>query len=712
MLESEKAMGGVSAHDRAIQLLVSDVKEQRLQLPELQRGYVWKSTQVRDFFDSLYHEYPTGQLLVWVTDDSSHARGLSAAGIDATTSRPQLLLDGQQRLTSLYAVMTGKEIVAKEGTTTRAVDIVFNVHTQTFRVATVAERRQSGWVSLTKLFTEGLLAVLQDLKLDLSSPDTAHVLDNLRQLEGIKNYQYRVTVLESLTYAEVTDIFVRINSGGTKLGNADLALAQLSSRWRGITGALDSLRARMKVLGWQAKDIETIALRVLSAILTGRATLGEIFKAPRLEQLTADQLRDAWERVVPSLEAAVQFIRQNCLIDDLSMLPTDYVLVPLALFFDRQQSSITSIQTRDLQRWLYMALIWARYSSSSETSLDQDLAALNAQDPINRMIRNIEDKVGPRRPITERELRDQLKNSPMMVMAYVLARWDHAQDWVTGLEIGAGHQVSIHPIFPKSSLPGQYRTRVASRTLNQVANLVFISSRSARMAGQRSPEEYLQEIPADRLRSQNVPLDRSLWSPAAFEAFLLERRTLLAGAINDLLRTLSGDEVLWSASNAPVIEARVNAVEQQLRVIIAERLESDWGPSAWKKCIPGDIQDGVRQRIDKLIKQKPYEADLYESLQGKLEQCLFSDYQQIVAHNWDRFRDVFGSKQELAQYLGHVLNARNALKHGRRLNQGELATTEGALYWLEHCLNHATSAESDDEVEIEDQTPALVHQRV
>lgn len=98
---------GINAHDSEIKQLVADVLDGYLQLPALQRKYVWKSTQVRDFFDSLYRQYPTGQLLVWETDDQSQARDLSAQGIGSSYRRPQLLLDGQQRLTSLYAVMTG-----------------------------------------------------------------------------------------------------------------------------------------------------------------------------------------------------------------------------------------------------------------------------------------------------------------------------------------------------------------------------------------------------------------------------------------------------------------------------------------------------------------------------------------------------------------------------------------------------------------------------
>jgi len=680
---------GISAHDREIQLLVNDVQSSHLQLPELQRKYVWKSTQVRDFLDSLYYQYPTGQLLVWETDDLPHARDLSAEGISADSRRPQLLLDGQQRLTSLYAIMTGQPLVTREKAKT--VDIVFNAFSERFEVATVAYRLQSGWVSVTRVFTQGILPVFNELKLDYNSEEAQHALKSLTRLEAIKGYRYRVTVLEGLTYDEVTSIFVRINSGGTRLSNADLALAQISSRWRGVSTKLDQFQHQLKKLGWDLD--QTILLRVLSAILTNRATLSELFKADRTKGLTETKLSDAWERAQPAIMKAAQFIKQNCLIDYPDMLPTNYILVPLAIFFDRYGENVTEEQARNLQRWLYMALIWMRYSGSSETALDQDLAALSSDTPIQRMIQNIEDKVGPRRPVAERDLQDQLSNSPFMVMAYVLARRSHAQDWFSGVAIGAGQELEYQLIFPKNVLGGRYSSRQDSRVLNQVANLAFLTPR----ASTKSPYQHLSRVPQARLEAQYVPLDQALWLPEHFDQFVAVRRRMLADALNDLLRSLSGDQKLWSVSDPVIVEVRINDLERQCRELIASRLTADWGASAWKKCIPGDIQDRVRQRIEQQLKQKPYEADDYSSFQAKLEQCQFSDYQQIIAVNWDRFQDAFGAKAQLQQYFAAVTTARNALKHGRTLNPGELATTEGALYWIEECLRHAVQIDQGED---------------
>jgi hypothetical protein len=109
---------------------------------------------------------------------------------------------------------------------------------------------------------------------------------------------------------------------------------------------------------------------------------------------------------------AISFLVHNCKIDRLALLPTNNVLIPLVAFFDRANGQVAGEDTRTLQRWVYMAMIWSRYSGTVETRLDQDVAALSKEQPIQNMIRNIEDVVGSRRPVTERELQDQRKILP------------------------------------------------------------------------------------------------------------------------------------------------------------------------------------------------------------------------------------------------------------------------------------------------------------
>lgn len=689
----------ITAQDKEIQALIADIKERKLLLPEMQRAYVWKSTQVRDLFDSLYHDYPSGQLLVWKTDDLPvGSRSASVEGDSPEQREPQLLLDGQQRLTSLAAVMLGLPFKVRD--TSKNIDIAFNIYTEKFEVVGPRQRAQTGWVSLTRLFTQGLATILADLRFDFSSPDASDVLERLKRLENIKKYKYRVNVLERLSYAEVTHIFVRTNSGGTRLGYGDLALAQVSSSWRGVTKKLEDYQKEVKKKGLGLELDNGILLRAIAVVLTKQSRFVRFLKSDH-QELTVDELKAGWERAKQALERSIAFLEHNCMIDRMDLLPTRSVFMPLVGFFDRYGESVSNAQLRDLQRWVYMALIWSRYSGSSETAMDQDIAALDKEHPIQAMIKNIEDVVAQNRSITENELRDQRKNSPYMLMSYILARRAHAQDWFNGTMIGNNHasDLILHHIFPKTLLGKRYKLREESRIVDQVANLVFLTSPLSKAESNRAPIDCLPKIEEQRLRSQSVPLDRKLWELDHFEECMKQRRTMLADAINQLLQSLAGEKYLVSPGSAEMLEARVSTIEQQLRQLVERRLIESWGASAWKRVVPEDIRSKVQERIVKQVANKPYESGLYDTLAAKLMFCQFSDYFKVikVKTNWPMFEDVFGTEEAFAKYGGMAIDARNALKHSRDLTHIDLAAAEAGLSWLEECLAKAKLEEENEE---------------
>ncbi len=462
---------------------------------------------------------------------------------------------------------------------------------------------------------------------------------------------------------------------------------------------LDEFQQKAKALGWEFDD--SILLRVLSAIATNQATLSQFFKAGRDEQLTEEKLREAWQHAKPAMIQAIHFIKQNCLIDRPDMLPTNYVLVPLAVFFDRYHQ-VTQQQERQLQRWLYTALLWSRYSTSSETNLDQDIKALGDENPIGRMIQNIEDKVGAGRRITERELQDELSNSPFMVMAYVLARRNGAKDWFHAINIGEGQDLEYHHIFPKALL----KDRFSGRVVNQVANLAFLSQRANAKISASAPTTYLPQIESVRLQTQYVPTDETLWNLDRFEDFVQERRTLLANAINDLLASLMDDPVPWVSDITGQIAARLGAVEQDLRALIEQRLTEAFGSNSWKQRVPEDIRTQVQQRIEQRIKHHPYETDMYQSMAVKLSLCNFGDYGKVIKYNWDIFDDIFSDKPTFDRQMMAVQDGRNALAHGRNMNEGEQHMAAGGLYWFEQCIRVANRAdELDPESEADENSP-------
>jgi len=318
----------------------------------------------------------------------------------------------------------------------------------------------------------------------------------------------------------------------------------------------------------------------------------------------------------------------------------------------------------------------------------QDIAALASEQPIQAMIQNIEDVVGRQRPVTEHELQSQLKNSPYMLMAYILARKAGAQDWFNGVVIGKGlaqQEVHLLHIFPKSLLGQRYDLRKDSRIVDQVANLVFLSAPISKSAANRPPANYLPEIEEQRLRAQYMPLQRDLWELDHFEECMRQRRTMLADAINQLLQSLAGEKSIVVHGPVEMMEARVNAIEQQLRRLVEQRLSEARGQNAWKQLVPDDIRTEVQKRIAQQEASKPYEMGQYQTLASKLMFCQFSDYFKIiqVKTNWPLFEDVFGTEKAFAKYASMAIDARNALKHGRDLSHVDLSAAETGLSWLE-----------------------------
>ena len=432
-------------------------------------------------------------------------------------------------------------------------------------------------------------------------------------------------------------------------------------------------------------------------MLTGQSRFTRFFKGDQ-QQVTIDDLKASWERAKKALGQSISFLIHNCMIDRLEMLPTHSIFIPLVYFFDHYGTDATNVQLRDLQRWVYMALIWSRYSGSSETAMDQDIAAFTKEQPIQAMIQNIEDVVGPQRPITERELRDQKKNSPYMLMAYVLARRLHAQDWFSGVVIGSNHVLDIllHHIFPPSLLGQAHKSTDDSH--HQVANLIFLATPVDKNISKRQPSMYLPNVDEQRLKAQYMPLEPNLWVLEQFEECMLQRRTMLASAINQFLLSLSEDKHIWVSTSVDKLEIRIDALEHQLRKLIARRLTEARGESAWDQLVPKDIRNRVQTLVKKREESKPYEAGQHETLDTRLKFCLFSDLKKILKENWLHFQDDFGKDPVLfEQYSSSAINARNSIKHGNDLSNVDLASAEAGLLWLEECLHKIEVEEASED---------------
>ena len=206
-------------------------------LPEFQRGYVWSREQVRHFMSSLYHENPVGSLLIWTTNTDADVRG----DVESPAGNIKLIVDGQQRITTLYGISRGKAPPFFRGNPNSFLNLYFNLDGakgEEFEFyGPVKMKDNPRWVSVTRVLQEGAVKVFLE-----SGQHDELALAKLNRLEAVQKKMFHIETITGKDLDEVVDIFNMVNSGGTKLNAADLAMAKLSARW---PAARDEMEARL-----------------------------------------------------------------------------------------------------------------------------------------------------------------------------------------------------------------------------------------------------------------------------------------------------------------------------------------------------------------------------------------------------------------------------------------------------------------------------------
>ena len=560
-------------HPMSIIDLVKEFERGQMQLPEMQRAYVWKSTQVRDLLDSLYRGYPTGNILRWeTTDNSVELRNPSFEQQTEKWTNSYLLLDGQQRLTSLAAVIQGKKIIVRDSR--RPIDIYFNLeheediyeteldgedendnifetsddddtdeknplvnYNKPFIVANNRVKQNPVWISVTEVFqSNDITPFLKRIGIkDLDDPRYVKYQERLKKLMDIREYKFPViTLKKELKYDEVADIFVRVNSLGTKLKGSDLALAQITSKWHGSLKEFDDFCKECKNINWDI-NIGTL-LRTLVAIGTGQSK----FKA--VSSLSLKDLQKSWQDTKEAVAFTLTYLNNNFDIENQNLLSSPYFITTLAYFVHSKQKNISEADTNILKKWFLIANAKGRYSwGSSESKLDEDLTAIR-QGNIGKLLDIIAGQFG-RLEITEDDLRGKNRTSGFFKTIFTLMHKNGARDWNTDLVISMRHpgkkdKIEFHHIFPKNILKDRYDRK----EINDIANLTFIGKTTNITISDQDPNVYIKKIATEKglgiLKQHCIPEDEELWHTNRFIDFTNERRKLLLELINDYLNNI------------------------------------------------------------------------------------------------------------------------------------------------------------------------------
>lgn len=712
---------------RAIASLMEDIDPDRgvIALPALQRTFVWEDRRVRDLLDSLFIGFPVGTLVLWHTGDERDARALGVARRELRSTT--LVIDGQQRLTSLYAVIRGKAVEDKDGSK-RLITIAFRPRDGRFEVSDAAIQRDPEFLAnVTELWNgprtksqirQALLKELRDKGRTVDEAYAEAVDQNLDRAQAIRDYRFstvdirKTTAAEEVTDEDVAEIFVRINNQGTRLRQADFVLTLLAVFHGKLRDRIEVRAAEMSKNGVIEVDTQQV-LRAACAVGFGRARMSAIYRYLRgVDPTTRDtdpsrrveRLEKLDRAATECLDATVwrdymlRVMRAGFISDSL-VASTNAVVNAFAFYVMGHGVGVPKQRLDEvISRWLFGTLLTARYSSSSETKFEEDLTRVRERDA-DGFVRALDDVLAD--TITgdywvrtlPASLETQQRRAPAALAfraAQVVldARALFSDQLLRNLldPPGQGSRAAseMHHLFPKAWLRDHGVND--RRRINQVANLADVGWRENSAVGKDGPATYVAPLRASQGLTEDrwgrmcaehaLPLG---WESMEYEEFLSRRRPGMADVIRIAFRKLGGEPDAppltppWFLPGAEVVWQRVAVVELALRGIVREVYAARF-PDAAATKIEETLDSRERETLQRAVRFRPAAADPL----GVVDYLYLAQLPALLFASdvWPNVRERLDAgpnpKQKIQEAVGHIVPVRNEIAHLREVSPDRL----------------------------------------
>jgi len=574
--------------DYNLQSLIQQISIGTIGLPDIQRPFVWKDTKVRDLFDSMYKGYPVGYFLFWA---NSYTKDNKTIGTDGKQKTPDLLIvDGQQRLTSLYAVTRAQEII-RENFSREHIVISFKPLEEKFEIPDAATRRSAEYIqNISEIFNPeaNLFKITNDfvIKLQksrtLSDEDVLKIQNNIQRLKNLENYPFSALELNaSIDEEQVADVFVRINSKGKNLNMADFILTLMSVFWDDGRKEIEQFcqdsrlpnKSKATSFNYIIEPKPDQMLRVAVGLGFHRARLQYVYSILRGKDLETGKFSE--ERRIEQFEILKNAQEQTLNVQNFhdflksihlaGFIKGDYIssnnnLLYSYVFFliGKVQFKVNLHELKNLiAKWFFMVTITKRYTSSPETQMEIDLAKLRGissdiefKEVINGIIDNAITDDFWTTILPMDGLATSSSSSPAIYSYYASLSILDAKGLFSNLKINDLLQQGIrskksalerHHLFPKSYL--QKNGYSEQRDRNQIANYALVEWDDNLEILDKAPAKYLPKY-INRFNESELkqmyywhalPIN---WQDMDYKDFLIERRKSMALVIKDAFHKL------------------------------------------------------------------------------------------------------------------------------------------------------------------------------
>lgn len=543
-----------------ISAILDKIDENQLFVPAFQREYVWKRDDAKQLLDSLIKEYPTGTMLTWETNKPPELKGPHK--YNEKQGAVRILLDGQQRITTLYMLISGN--IPPYYTT---IDITNDtrglyVNVETRELEYYSQRKMDKdprWQNITTIFQKHVRAkdIYRELEAKGETVDRARedlIDDNMQAVQSILERDFpEQTIPIKASIREAIDIFYKVNASGVALTDAELALAQISGYWPQARDIFKARLAKLAEVGYVFK-LDFIVYVLLGCLYHIGSDMRKLHGSENDEKL-----RNAWGRLDNQvLDYVVSLLRSNAYIDHTEEVNSIYALVPIIVYcFDKSGEHLTDAEVRKMVKWFYYSQVRTRYVSQLPQKLDRDLRIVSeSKNPFDELLSVIAEERPL--PILSGEFEGRAISHPL----FGLMRWYFkkrgAVCFSTGLNLrqtmGKKYQLENDHIFPYSKLEkiGYGKgNRVKYALAQELTNRAILTQAANRSKSNADPDGYLRSVQSkfpNALALQCIPADQSLWTLSNYEKFLEARRQLLATELNVFLEGITATE----AAEVPV----------------------------------------------------------------------------------------------------------------------------------------------------------------
>ena len=542
-----------------ISQILDKIDENQLFVPAFQREYVWKRDDVKALLNSLIHEYPTGTILTWETNSPPELKG--NVNYHDNMGAVKLILDGQQRITTLYLIIRGEipPYYKEKDIVNDVTDLHVNLETLELQYY-IGKMMESNplWINLTEIFQKKIkpYSLVKEMSKngEISDELEDKIHSHYHKIENILSFNFlEQNIPIKANIRQAIDIFYIVNASGVNLTEAELALAQISGYWPPAREIIKN-----KMFSLQKNGFDFSLDFFIYAILAVVHHSGKNFKKLHSED-NNEAIQSAWKKLDEQvIDYVINILKSRAFVDHTKEINSIYALIPIIVFAFNNDCKMSEKRIKKAIKWFYYSQLRHRYISNLQGKLDKDISVvIESENPFDELLAIIQ---------SERSLEIQPDefigigvNHPLFNTMRWYFKSKNAVCLTTGISIrinmGKKYELERDHIFPYSALRnlGYDRTNKHKYQLAQeITNRAILTSVANRKKSNQSAQEYLEGVSTNHpnaLQLQCIPNNPELWKIDNYEDFLVERRMILSDELNswlDAITTMEAPEIALS----------------------------------------------------------------------------------------------------------------------------------------------------------------------